>query len=232
MELQATVTKDGEFLFRYLIAEQFMEQLCLIIQQLQILLDILNGYTHDEREELVAGCQCLLFEVKDIIPALDKIVEGNTYWGWKIEWGYQPWQLRTYRQQRGLTLQAGWEDRVDFGINLYQEVPVVPQRVPKPVPTFEVLPPIDLNALEAEETKLEPTMGTCVVGHIQHERPVAFHEFIAPSSSNSSEVGIPNREQELPVVREDSDLDSIPELEDETNLDSIEIPLWLIPNGV
>ena len=52
------------------------------------------------------------------------------------------------------------------------------------------------------------------------------------SSSNSSEVGIPNGEQELPVVREDSDLDNMPELEDETNLDSIEIPLWLIPNRV
>ena len=48
----------------------------------------------------------------------------------------------------------GWEDRVNFGINLYQEIPVVSQRVAKPVPTFEVLPPIDLNALKAEESKL------------------------------------------------------------------------------
>ena len=232
MEIPTTVTKDDEFLFQYLIAERLMEQLLLIIQQIQVILDILNGYTHDEREELVVGYRRLLFEVKDILIALDKIVEGNTYWGWKIEWGYQTWQLRTYRQQRELTLQAGWEDRVDFGINLYQEVPVVPQRVPEPVPTFEVLPPIDLNALEAEETKLEPITDTCEVGHIQHERPVAFHEFIAHSSSNSSEVEILNGEQELPAVREDSDLDSMPELEDETNLDSIEIPLWLIPNGV
>ena len=35
-----------------------------------------------------------------------------------------------------------------------------------------------------------------------------------------------------PVVGEGSDVDSMPELEDETNLDSVEIPLWLIPNGV
>ena len=27
-------------------------------------------------------------------------------------------------------------------------------------------------------------------------------------------------------------MDSMPELEDETNLDLVEIPLWLIPNGV
>ena len=57
----------------------------------------------------------------------------------------------------------------------------------------------------------------------------AFHEFIPISSRSSSEVEILNREQELPVGRKDSDLDSMPELEDETNLDSIEIPLWLIP---
>ena len=28
------------------------------------------------------------------------------------------------------------------------------------------------------------------------------------------------------------DLDSMPELEDETNLDDVEIPVWLIPHGV
>ena len=37
---------------------------------------------------------------------------------------------------------------------------------------------------------------------------------------------------ELPVVDEGSDVDSMPELENETNLDLVEIPLWLIPNGV
>ena len=209
-----------------------MEQLLLIIQQIQAVLDILNSYTHDEREELVVGYRHLLSEVKNIIAALDNIVKGNTYWDWKIEWGYQSWKLRTYRQQRGLTLQAGWEDRVDYGINLYREIPVVSLQIPKPVPTSEVVPPIDLNTLEAGGSKSEPITATCEVSHIQHERPVAFHEFIPISSSSSSEVEILNREQELPVGREDSDLDSMPELEDETNLDSIEIPLWLIPNGV
>ena len=54
---------------------------------------------------------------------------------------------------------------------------------------------------------------------------MAFHEFIPDSSGSSSDI-------ENLVIEEDSDLDSMPELEDETNLDSIEIPLWLIPNGV
>ena len=33
-------------------------------------------------------------------------------------------------------------------------------------------------------------------------------------------------------MSEGSDVDSIPELEDVTNSDTVEIPLWLIPNGV
>ena len=37
---------------------------------------------------------------------------------------------------------------------------------------------------------------------------------------------------ELPVVEEGSDVDSMQELEDETHLDPVKIPLWLIPNGV
>ena len=59
-----------------------------------------------------------------------------------------------------------------------------------------------------------------------------FHELISGSSVSSSSVGNNNETLELPVVGEGSDIDSMPELEDGTNLDSVEIPLWLIPNGV
>ena len=48
------------------------------------------------------------------------------YWGWKIKWGYQPWHLMAYRQQKGLTLQAGWEDKLDFGLDLYRDILEVP----------------------------------------------------------------------------------------------------------
>ena len=202
-----------------------MEQLFLIIQQIYKLLNILSSYTQDEREELLAGYQCFLFKTNDILIALDRIIGGSTYWGWKIDWGYKPWQLRTYQQQKGLTLQAGWEDRVDFGLDLYQDIPVIPRRIPTPIPSPEVLTPIDLNALETEGTRLGPTTNICKVCHIQHERPVVFQEFISGSSSSSSDTENPNGVQELPVVEEGSDLDSIPESEDETNLDSIEIPL-------
>ena len=59
-----------------------------------------------------------------------------------------------------------------------------------------------------------------------------FHELISGSSVSSSSVGNNNENLELPVEGEGSDVDSMPELEDGTNLDSVEIPLWLIPNGV
>ena len=59
-----------------------------------------------------------------------------------------------------------------------------------------------------------------------------FHELISGSSVSSSSVENNNETLESTVVGEGSDVDSMPELEDETNLDSVEIPLWLIPNGV
>ena len=59
-----------------------------------------------------------------------------------------------------------------------------------------------------------------------------FHELVSGSSVISSSVGNNNETLELPVADQGSDIDSMPELEDETNLDSVEIPLWLIPNGV
>ena len=72
----------------------------------------------------------------------------------------------------------------------------------------------------------------CKLSHIEHERPVFFHELVSGSSVSSSNVGNNNETLELPVVGEGSDIDSMPELEDATNSDTVKIPLWLIPNGV
>ena len=55
-----------------------------------------------------------------------------------------------------------------------------------------------------------------------------FHELVSGSSVSSSSVGNNNEALELPVADEGSDIDSMPELEDENNLDSVEIPLWLM----
>ena len=61
---------------------------------------------------------------------------------------------------------------------------------------------------------------------------MVFHEVISSSLSSSSNVESSYKVQELPVVEGDSDLDSMSELEDEVDIGTVEIPLWLIPYGV
>ena len=209
-----------------------MEQLLVIIQQICEFLSILNSYTQEEREELLEGYPRFLFEAKELLSILDRIVGGSTYWGWKIEWGCQPWHLMTYRQQKGLTLQAGWEDKLDFGLDLYRDTFEASLKILTPILSPRVLTPIDLDALEVEDTELNLPTDVCRLTHTEHERPLLFHELVSGSSVSSSSVENNNETLELPVVGEGSDVDSMPELEDETNLDSVEIPLWLIPNGV
>ena len=209
-----------------------MEQLCYIIQQIYSVLNILSLYSQDEREELVAGYQCFLFDINDVLIVLDWKVEGSTYWGWKINWGYQPWQLRTYREQKGLTLQAGWKDRVDFRIELYQDIPIRSRPIWIPLDSPRVLTPIDLDAVEIEGAESEVRIDTCKVCHIQPKRPVAFHEFISSETSSASDIENPNEARKSSAHEEGSGLDSMPELEDEIDLDALEIPLWLIPHGV
>ena len=209
-----------------------MEQLLVIIQQIYEFLSILNSYTQGEREELLEGYPRFLFEVKELLRILNRIVGGSTYWGWKIEWGCQPWHLMTYRQQKGLTLQAGWEDKLDFGLDLYKDTFEASLRILSPIHSPKVLTPVDLDAPEVKDTELDLPTDVCKSSHIEHERPMLFHELVSGSSVSSSSVGNNDETLELPVVEEGSDVNSMPELEDETNLDSVEIPLWLIPTGV
>ena len=209
-----------------------MEQLFVIIQQIYELLDILNNYTQGERKELLEGYPRFLFEVKELLRILDRIVGGSTYWGWKVEWGCQPWHLMTYRQQKSLTLQAGWEDKLDFGLDLYRDTFEASLRILTPIHSPELLTPVDLDALEVKDPELELPTDVCKLSHIDHERLVLFHELISGSSVSSSSVENNNETLESPVVGEGSDVDSMPELENATNSDTVEIPLWLMPNGV
>ena len=95
-----------------------------------------------------------------------------------------------------------------------------------------MLTPVDLDALEVKDTELDLPTDVCKLSHIEHERPLLFHELVSGSSVSSSSVGNNDETLEIPVVDGGSDVDSMPELEDETNLDLVEIPWWLIPNGV
>ena len=107
-----------------------------------------------------------------------------------------------------------------------------PQRILTPIHSPEVLTLVDLDTLEIKDTELDLSTDVCKLSYIEHERPVLFHELISGSSASSSSIGNNNETLELPVVGEGSDVDSMPEMEDETDLDSVEIPLWLIPNLV
>ena len=138
----------------------------------------------------------------------------------------------TYRQHKGLTLQAGWEDKLDFSLDLYRDTFEAFQRILTPIHSPEVLTPVGLDALEVKDTELDLPTDVCKLTHIEHERPLLFHELVSGSSVSSSSVENNDETLELSVVEGGSDVDSMPELEDETNLSLVEIPLWLIPNGV
>ena len=101
-----------------------------------------------------------------------------------------------------------------------------------PILSPRVLTPIDLDALEVRDTELDLPTDVCKLTQIGPERTVLFHELVSGSSVSSSSVGNNNETSELQVVDEGSDLDSMSELEDVPNLDLVEIPWWLIPNGV
>ena len=145
-----------------------MEQLLIIIQQICEFLSILNSYTQEEHEELLEGYPHFLFEAKELLSILDRIVGGSTYWGWKIEWGCQPWHLMTYHQQKGLTLQAGWEDKLDLGLDLYRDTFEASLKILTPILSPRVLTPIDLDALEVEDTELDLPTDVCMLTHIEH----------------------------------------------------------------
>ena len=115
---------------------------------------------------------------------------------------------------------------------MYRDTFEASLKILTPILSPRVLTPVDLDVLEVKDTELDLPTDVCKLTHIEHERPALSHELVSGSSVSSSSVGNNNEALELPVADEESDADSMPELEDETNLDSVEIPLWLIPNGV
>ena len=106
----------------------------------------------------------------------------------------------TYRQQKGLTLQAGWEDKLDFGLDLHRDTFEASLKILTPILSPRVLTPIDLDALEIEDTELDLPTDICKLSCIEHERPVLFHELVSGSSASSSSVENHSETLELPVV--------------------------------
>ena len=81
-----------------------MEELFLLIQQVYRVLNILSNYSPKEREELLEGYHLFLSEIETIVIALNRIVEGSTSWGWKIDWGSLPWQLKNLSTAKRINL--------------------------------------------------------------------------------------------------------------------------------
>ena len=69
-------------------------------------------------EELVTDFKEHYNDLLTIVISLERIVDGGTPRGFTLAWGHHPWQRCTYLRQCGLTLQAGWEDIIEFGIDL------------------------------------------------------------------------------------------------------------------
>ena len=115
---------------------------------------------------------------------------------------------------------------------MYRDTFEASQRILTPIHSPEVSTPVDLDALEVKDTELDLSTDVCKLTRIEHERPFLFHELVSGSSASASSVGNNNEILESPVAGEGSDVDSMPELEDETNSDTVEIPLWIIPTGV
>ena len=106
-------------------------------------------------------------------------------------------------------------------MDLYRDIPEVSRGILTPIHSPEVLTSVDLDALEIKDTELDLPTDVCKLSHIEHERPVLFHELIPGSSASSSSIENLDETLEIPVVDEESDVDSMPELEDETNLDLV-----------
>ena len=99
-------------------------------------------------------------------------------------------------------------------MDLYRDTFEASLRILTPIHSPEVLTPVDLDALEVKDPELELPTDVCKLSHIDHERPLLFHELVSGSSVSSRSVENNDETLESPVVREGSDVDSMPELED------------------
>ena len=193
-----------------------MEQIIQIINQIWEILEHLQYIEKGKREELVDNYRYNLNTLIELIINLGRIADGETPYGRPIQWGKHFWQLHTYKQQHGLTLQAGWEDVVDFGIPLGKVIKVaVPRCSSQRSPLLAPL---------GQRRRSHTVSDNCQLDYTPRlQRLVLSESVIDTSSQSSSEDGsIGSSESETAHFDIDDlstdDLtsipDSIPELED------------------
>ena len=187
-----------------------------IINQIWEVLNRLQSIAKGKREELVDDYKYNFNALVELIINLGRIVDGETPYGRPIQWGYHFWQLHTYKQQHGLTLQAGWEDVVDFGIPLGKVIKVAVPRCSNQESTL--LAPI------GQRCRSNTVSDICELDYIPRLQKLALCESVVDISGQSSDEdgSIGSGESETACFDIDdlstddlaSTSDSIPDLED------------------
>ena len=150
-----------------------------IINQIWEVLNRLQSIEKGKREELVDDYKYNFNTLIEAIINLRRIVDGETPYGRPIQWGYHFWQLHTYKQQHGLTLQAGWEDVVDFGIPLGKLIKVA---VPRCSNQEAALLP-----LIGQRCRTNTVSDICELDYIPRLQKLALCESVVDISSQSSD---------------------------------------------
>ena len=188
-----------------------MEHLVQIINQIYEVLIWLQGIPKGKREELVDNYKPTYNTLVELIINLERIVDGETPYGRSIKWGYHLWQLHTCKRQHGLTLQAGWDDVVDFGIILGRIVSVAVPRSCR-FGSYNLTSP-------RQEHRSETVCDTCRVNHLPSLQKLALREAVVDISSQSSPEDRSSGSEESETVH--FDLDDLPTEELESSSDSI-----------
>ena len=193
-----------------------MEHLIQIINRIYEVLIWLQGIPKGRRDELVDDYKYTFNTLVELIINLERVVAGETPYGRPIKWGYHLWQLPTCKRQHGLTLQAGWDDVVDFGITLGRIVRVA----------------IPMNCRfgssnstsSGQESRSDLVSGICELSRIPKLQKLVLREAVVEVPSQSSQEGESSESDESETVLFDLDnlsteelvssSDSIPDLID------------------
>ena len=194
-----------------------MEHLFQILNQLFEILNLLQGSTEKEREELVDNYRSKFNSLVELVIQLEWIIKGETPFGRPVKWGRHLWQLHTYKRQHGLTLQAGWDDVVDFGIPLGRIVKVV-------IPRRYDLQSVSPTQIEGHRPKINSVSDVCKIDYVPQLQKLVLSEAVVdilnPSSSEDDDRSSSESEtvrfdiDNLSTDELDSTSDSLPDLVD------------------
>ena len=203
-----------------------MEHLMQIINKIWEILHWIQNVPKGKREELVDDYEHNFNTLVELIIHLERVVDGVTPYGRSIKWGYHLWQLSTYKRQHGLTLQAGWDDVIDFGIPVGKIIKVAVPRYCSHESVF--------GTPGGPGYRSNTVSEVCELDCIPRLQKLALRESVVEVTSQSSDETSSIRSEESETVHFDLDnlttdeldstSDSVPDLED--HLGRIVIGPW------